>query len=211
MAIITFNLGVAASPIVWNFHQPTTAIPCFDCVGESEAMPAIIINDDYAESVLKTFQELHFNPPLYAVDEAYFFTWTPSFDHPVTILVWRSGLQAFMTAKTVYGQGSSRYGQVIQINNRPITISEWRQLALVLDQTSFWNIPPTRNEVAPEDGAVWRVMVFRHNEYRHAIRRVPEAAFADFCQHLIRLSGLETAHELYLPQYLLGQHEARVK
>jgi hypothetical protein len=199
--MITFNLGVALT-LVWNFHRPTTAIPCFDCMGKSEAIPAIIINDDYAQRVLNTFQGLHSTPPPDSIDEAYLMTWIPSFDHPVTILVWRSGLQAFISAKTVYGQGSPRYGRVIQINNRPLTISEWRQLAVVLNQTSFWNIPATRNEVAPEDGAVWRVTVFRHNEYRHAIRRVPEDPFADFCQHLIRLSGLETAHELYLPQDL---------
>jgi hypothetical protein len=198
--MLTFDLGVALA-LVWSFQRPTAAIPCQDCIGVSESTPDIIINDDYAQRVLNSFQQIHGVPPD-SIDEAYYLTWEPAFDHPVTVLVWRSGLQAFMSARTVYGQASSRYGQVIEMNNRSLTNAEWRQLTIVMNQTSFWNMPATVNEEAPEDGAVWRVMVFRHKEYRWAVRRVPEPPFADFCQHLIRLSGLETAHELYLPQYL---------
>jgi hypothetical protein len=200
VAVITFNLGVALA-LIWSFQRTTTAIPCLDC--ESKPTSAVLINEDDFRRALNTFQEIHFSPPPNSVDEAYVLSWTPSFDHPVTVVVWRSGLQAFMCAKTINGEGSSIYGQVVEINNRPLTSAEWRQLTAVLNETSFWDIPATVNEEVPEDGAVWRVMVFRQNQYRWAIRRVPEAPFADFCQHLIRLSGLETAHELYLPQYLL--------
>ena len=39
----------------------------------------------------------------------------------------------------------------------------------------------------------------RAKEYHWVRRRVPSEQYAEICKHLIRLSGCETAHALYLP------------
>jgi hypothetical protein len=57
----------------------------------------------------------------------------------------------------------------------------------------------TVNELSPNDGAVWVIDGLRAKEYHWVRRRVPDEQFGELAKHLIRLSGLETAHALYLP------------
>jgi hypothetical protein len=149
--------------------------------------------------LFRAFQEL----PVYAlpdcVEEAYSLTWIPSSHAPVFVRVWRTGDQAFIVAKALDSKGWSKFGNVRESNSRPLTKFEWRDFSDLLRRASYWELPETVDEIVPQDGAVWLVDGLRSKQYHWARRRVPKAQYAEICKHLIRLSGLETAHALYLP------------
>lgn len=148
----------------------------------------------------RAFQEL----PLYTmpdcVDEAYSLTWIPSFHEPVLVRVWRSGDQAFLVAKRLDSKGPSGFGKLKEANVRPLTNFEWRDLTETLKRNSYWELSSTTPEIIPNDGAVWLFDGLRSKQFHEVIRWVPNESYAEICKHLIRLSGLETAHALYLPQ-----------
>lgn len=150
--------------------------------------------------LFRAFQEL----PLYAlpdcVDEAYSLTWIPSFDEPVLVRVWRSGDRAFLVAKSLDTKGPSGLGKVREANVRPLTNFEWRDLTETLKRNSYWELSSTTTEILPTDGAVWLIDGLRSRKFHWVSRRVPNESYAEICKHLIRLSGLETAHALYLPR-----------
>lgn len=148
----------------------------------------------------RAFQEL----PLYAlpdcVDEAYSLTWIPSFHEPVLVRVWRSGDQSYLVAKSLDSKGEPRLGKVKEANVRPLTNFEWRDVTETFKRNSYWELSSTTTEIVPNDGAVWLVDGLHSKKFHWVRRRVPDERYAEICKHLIRLSGLETAHGLYLPQ-----------
>jgi hypothetical protein len=162
------------------------------------AIVAKKIRPDDEPMLYSTFEE----PALYAmpdcIDEAYGLTWIPSFHPPVMVRVWRVGDRFFMRAKQL-GSRDWRNGRVKDTNARALTAFEWRDFVNLLNRNSFWNLPSTIDEVLPNDGAAWLVDGLRAKEYHWVRRRVPNEQFAEISKHLIRLSGLETAHSLYLP------------
>jgi hypothetical protein len=202
IAIIAFALGIASAG-QWISKRPATATPSAftsECVPVYD--PSIVvkmIREDDDPQFFAAFQE----PPLYAmpdcVDEAYSLTWIPSFHPPVLVRLWRSGNKSFMLAKELDSKGWSKFGNLKETNARPLTAFEWRDLTDLLNRSSFWQLPSTINENLPEDGAVWLVDGLKSKQYQWVRRRVPNEQYAEICKHLIRLSGLETAHSLYLP------------
>jgi hypothetical protein len=80
-----------------------------------------------------------------------------------------------------------------------LTNFEWRDFTDLVDRTSYWELPQTTDEAIPEDGAVWLIDGLKSNRYHWVRRQAPNDQFADLSNHLIKLSGLETAHDLYLP------------
>jgi hypothetical protein len=208
IAIIAFVLGVASAAI-WISQRPSPIAPLpssIDCAPLYDAtVVAKRIREDDDPQFFAAFQE----PPLYAmpdcVDEAYSLTWIPSFHPPVLMRVWRSGDRAFMVGKQLDSKGWSKFGNLKDINARPLTKFEWRDLSDLLNRTSYWQLPSTSNEVLPEDGAAWVVEGHRAKQYHWVRRRVPNEQYAEICKHLIRLSGLETAHALYLPLTVSAQ------
>ncbi|HET6892370.1 MAG TPA: hypothetical protein VFH31_14810 [Pyrinomonadaceae bacterium] len=201
VAVIAFALGIA-SAVVW-IKKPSTVsapTPSGDCVpryDESVVGKNLRENDD--PQLFRAFQEL----PLYAmpdcVDEAYSLTWISSFHAPVLVRVWRSGDHAFMVAKELDTKGWSKFGKVKDANGRPLTNFEWRDFTALLNRNAYWELSSTAAEINPEDGTVWLIDGLRSRQFHWVRRRVPNEEYADICKHLIRLSGLETAHDLYLP------------
>ena len=201
LAAVAFGLGVASTAI-WSWRSSSTpeATPSADCApryDENVVAKNIRENDD--PELFRAFQEL----PLYAlpdcVDEAYSLTWIPSFDTPVLVRVWRSGDQAFMVAKRLDTKGWSKFGKVTETNSRALTSFEWRDLTDLLNRKSYWEMAPKANETDPQDGAVWLIDGLRSRKFHGVRRRAPDQGYAEISKHLIRLSGLETAHALYLP------------
>jgi len=200
---IAFALGTACAAI-WISRRPTlisTSPSSLDCAPLYDAaVVAERTSEDDDPQLFVAFQE----PPLYAmpdcVDEAYSLTWIPAFHPPVLVRVWRSGDRAFMVAKELDSKGWSKFGNLKDIQARPLTKFEWRDFSDLLNRASYWQLPSTSNEVLSEDGAAWVVDGLRANKQYHWVRRrVPSEQYAEICKHLIRLSGLETAHALYLP------------
>jgi hypothetical protein len=202
ISMIAFALGIA-SAAVWMSKHPatiTTQTSFSDCAPVYDTNVVVKrIGEDDDPQFFTAFQEL----PLYAmpdcVDEAYSLTWIPSFNPPVLVRVWRSGNKAFMVAKELDTKGWSKFGNVKETNARPLTKFEWRDFADLLNRASYWELPSTVDEILPEDGAAWLVDGLRAKQYHWVRRRVPNEQYAEICKHLIRLSGLETAHNLYLP------------
>ena len=200
-AAIAFALGIASAAI-W-IKRPSTIsdpAPSNDCAPQyDENVIAKNLRENDDPQLFRAFQEL----PLYAlpncVDEAYSLTWIPSSDAPVLVRVWRSGDQAFMVAKQLDTKGWSKFGKVKEANSRPLTNFEWHDLTDLLNRKSYWELASTADEISPQDGAVWLIDGLRSRKFHWVRRRVPNDAYAEICKHLIRLSGLETAHALYLP------------
>jgi hypothetical protein len=202
IALIAFALGIA-SAAVWISKRPaivTLPTSANDCapVYDPTAVAKKLGEDDDPQ-FFAAFQEL----PLYAmpdcVDEAYSLTWIPSFHPPVLVRAWRLGDKAFMVAKELDSKGWSKFGNLKDTNARPLTAFEWRDLTALLNCSSYWELPSTSDEISPQDGAVWLVDGLRAKQYHWVRRRLPKEQYAEICKHLIRLSGLETAHALYLP------------
>jgi len=174
-------------------NQATDCAPVYDAT-----LVAKQIKPTDEPKLYASFEEL----PLYAmpacIDEAYGLTWIPSFHAPVMVRVWRTGDRYFMRAKQLDSR-DWRNGCVKDTNARALTVAEWRDLLTLLNRNSFWNLPSTIDEVLPNDGAAWLVDGVRAKEYHWVRRRVPNEQFAEIAKHFIRLSGLQTAHALYLP------------
>lgn len=201
IAVIAFALGIA-SAATWITRPSTISTPTLtgDCAPRyDESVVARSLRDNDDPQLFSAFQEL----PLYAmpdcVDEAYSLTWIPSFHGPVLVRVWRSGDRAFMVAKGLDTKGWSRFGKVNEANSRALTNFEWRDLTDLLNRKSYWELSSTADEISPQDGAVWLIDGLRSKQFHWVRRRVPNQDYAEICNHLIRLSGLETAHALYLP------------
>jgi hypothetical protein len=201
IAVVAFALGIISATITIKrpntSSAPTTAGDCVPRYDENVIAQSLREIDD--PQLFSAFREL----PLYAmpdcVDEAYSLTWIPAFHEPVLVRVWRSGDRAFIVAKRLDTRGWSLRGKVNEENSRGLTRFEWRDFTDLLNRKSYWELPSTVNETIPHDGAVWLIDGLRSKQFHWVTRRVPNEDYAEICKHLIRLSGLETAHALYLP------------
>jgi len=197
-----FVLGITFTSIWISTRQPSpvSQIPASKC---APAYDATLVKEKIRENddpdLFRAFQEL----PLYAmpdcVDEAYSLIWIPSFHGPVLVRVWRVGDESFMTAKRLDSEGWSRLGNIKEINARSLTKSEWREIKDLLARARYWQLSETVDEIIPNDGAVWLLDGLNARQYHWVRRRAPTDQYAQICKRLIQLSGLETAHGLYLP------------
>lgn len=201
-ALLTFALGVTAASI-WISKPPSAVSSPPRSKGcQISFEPTLLtkaIHEDGDPQLSKAFQEM----PLYmmpgCVDEAYSLIWIPAFHPPALVRVWRVGDQSFMVAKTLDTKGWSKFGNLTESNACTLTAFEWRDFTNLVDHAGYWELPKTTEEIIPQDGAVWIIDGLRSGKYHWVRRRIPREQFAEMCKHLIRLSGLETAHSLYLP------------
>jgi len=150
-------------------------------------------------NLFRAFQEL----PLYTmpdcVDEAYSLTFIPSFHPPVLVRVWRVGDQFFLLAKRLNRRDGDPFGIVEDSNARRLTGTEWREVTSRFTRANYWGLPETMDEPLLEDGAAWILDGWNLRNYHRVIRRIPNHDLADISKRLIQLSGLDTAHDVYLP------------
>jgi hypothetical protein len=104
-----------------------------------------------------------------------------------------------MAAKGLDTKGWSKFGKVKEANSRPLTNFEWRDFTDLLNRKSYRELSSIADEISPQDGAVWLSDGLRSKKFHWVRRRVPNEEYAEICKHLIRLSGLETTHALYVP------------
>jgi hypothetical protein len=201
-ALLTFALGVTA-PTIRTSNRPSAVSnpqPSKNCqITFEPELLAKTIHEDNDLELFKAFKEMPLQMMPGCVDEAYSLTWIPSFHPPVLVRVWRVGDQSFMVAKALDTRGWSEFGNVRETNVRALTAFEWRDFTDLANHADYWQLPKTTTELTPQDGAVWIIDGVKSKEYHWVRRRVPRDQFAEMCKHLIRLSGLETAHSLYLP------------
>ena len=221
VAFATFVLGVACAGrfapklqscvIDLTDHQrsasPTkTASHKCEPVYDADRVKELTREDDYSDfpkpddrGLFRAFQEL----PLFAmpdcVDEAYSLTFLPSFHPPILVRIWRGGDQYFLLAKRLDHRGGHPFGGVDESNARPLTRAEWRELTDWFIRANYWELPETTEEPLMEDGATWILDGWNFRNYHRVIRRIPNDDLAEISQRFIQLSGLDTAHDLYLP------------
>ena len=199
VCLLTFALGVMVTALFLikrhaSIPQSQGNSECSVAFNPAQKIEKMRQGDD--PFLFSAFQQT----PVYqmpdCVDEAYSLTWIPSFHPPVLVEIWHSSNKAFLVAKQLDRRfdGSSK-----ETNSRALTEFEWRDFVNLIDHTSFWQLPSTADEVLLEDGAAWIVDGLRSKKYHWVRRRVPDEHYAKICKHLIRLSGLQTAHDLYLP------------
>jgi hypothetical protein len=199
IGITSFALGVALANLMISMRPGSES--------RTSATHCVIIYDRTVVQKLRrpddlwlyeAFQERPLNAMPDCVNEAYSLTWIPSFHPPVVVRVWRSGSEAFIVAKELDSSWRMEFGSIKQTNSRSLTPAEWRYFIRMLNQASYWELPETADEILPNDGAMWIVEGLTSKRYHWVRRRVPNQQFAEICKHMIELSGLETAHVLYL-------------
>jgi hypothetical protein len=201
IALVSFLAGAASAELWISKHHSMVPPPTPSNICSPVYDPGIIarrLREDDDPQLFTAFQEI----PLYSmpdcVDEAYGLTWIPSFDAPVLVRVWRSGNRSFMIAKELDTRSWSTLGNIKETNARSLTEFEWRDFTDLLNRASYWDLPSTVDEPLINDGAVWLVDGLSSKQYHWVRRRIANDQYAEICKHLIRLSGLETAHSLYL-------------
>ena len=221
VACATFVLGVASVMIsaprlrscVINFADnqqsaPIRTIPPHACepVYDAHRLKELTPAHDYSDfpkpddrDLFRAFQEVPLNAMPDCVDEAYSLTFLPSFHPPVLVRVWRVGDQYFLLAKRLDHRSGQPFGSVEESNARPLTRTEWRELTDRFSSANYWELPETTNEPLSEDGATWILDGWNFRNYHRVVRRIPYGDYAEISKRFIQLSGLDTAHDLYLP------------
>ena len=198
VGLITFAIGVSTASLRLR-PQTSSALlrhHCSVAYDPARSIEKVRRADD--PFLFNAFQQT----PVYqlpdCVDEAYSLTWIPAFHAPVLVEVWHSSDKAFMVGKQLDRKWHLS-GFPKETNIRPLTDPEWCDLVNLVDRSSYWQLPSTVDEILPQDGAVWITDCRRAKKYHWVSRRVPDEQYAQICKYLIRLSGLQTAHDLYLP------------
>lgn len=150
-------------------------------------------------------------PPLSGVKdeslESYRFLWLRSFHPPVSVRIWRSRQQAWMTVKQLSTGGSPVNGEVefpggLSVNNtRPMTHEEWGRFQELLMKSEFWSLPSEDEAARGLDGAGWLLEGVKPNQYHVVNRQSPRlGAYREACLYLLNISGVqvdEAKGELY--------------
>jgi hypothetical protein len=200
IGIVSFALGVALANLMISMRAGSikSTTSASDCAITYDPTVVQKLRRPDDAWLFEAFQER----PLYAMPdcivEAYSLTWIPSFQPPVVVRVWRSGGEVFIVAKELDSKWRMEIGSIKQTNSRSLTFAEWRDFTRLLDQASYWELPETADEILPNDGAMWIVEGLSSKHYHWVRRRVPDQQFAEICKHIMKLSGLETAHALYI-------------
>jgi hypothetical protein len=203
IALLTFIIGVVIASVwiirhrssVPSVRQSPECIPIYD---PNIAAEQYIDGD--APKLFAAFKELPLEALPSCVHESYRLVWVPSFHSPVVVRVWHSGNKYFVVSKQLSGRGGYKVGDLKIEQTRPLSEDEWREFMNVVSRASYWELPSTVNEDIPNDGAVWIVEGIKNRKY-HWVRRVtPLDQYAVLSKYMIKLSGLETHHELYFPR-----------
>jgi hypothetical protein len=200
IALLTFLIGIAVAS-VWIIKQRQPVVKqSTDCIPRYDPnIAAKWLRADFDPKVFAAFKEMPLETLPACVDESYRLIWFPTFHSPVVVRVWRSGDKYFVVSKQLSGRGGYEIGNLKIEQTRPLSESEWQEFMSVINQASYWELPSTVNELPPNDGATWIVEGIRHRQYHWVRRLTPLDGYTVLCKHMIKLSGLETHHELYLP------------
>jgi hypothetical protein len=208
IALLTFIIGAVVASmwiskhrlsipsIKQNSNQSSECIPVYD-----PSIAAKRLREDDDAKAFAAFKELPLEALPACVDESYRLMWFPTFHSPVVVRLWRAGDKYFVVSKQLSGKGGYEIGDLKIERTRLLSENEWREFMNAVNQTSYWEFPSTVTESIPNDGAVWIVEGIKNGNYHWARRVTPSSQYTVLCKYLIKLSGLETHHELYLPHF----------
>lgn len=117
------------------------------------------------------------------------FTWLRTFHEPVIIRITKSGTETKLQAKKLSGKGGYDPGEVAVEVDRTLSISEQRELAIVLGSTAILTLEPSNCDLGT-DGSEWIVESVRGDDYRFIKRWSPEEGrMREFGLFMIKLTG----------------------
>lgn len=198
--LITFTDNPQSAPV--HNAPPQTCQPVYD----ARRLKELTREHDKSDfpwpddrDLFRAFEELPLEGMPQCVDEAYSLTFLPSFHPPVLVRVWRVGDQSFLVAKRLDRPAGYWCGNLKESNARSLTDTEWRDVRGRFARAKYWDLPEMINEPLMDDGAAWVLDGLNSRTYHRVIRRIPNDDLADISKRLIQLSGLDTAHDVYLP------------
>ncbi len=161
----------------------------------------------FYSSSLAAMQE----PPLFPLKdknvEAYRFLWLRSFHPPVSLRLWQTGNQSYMSTKQLSDvgvpiDGEAIFTKTLAVNEtRSITQEEWAHFQELLKKAGFWSMPTADENPIGLDGAGWLLEGVKQDQYHVVHRHSPEQrAYREVCIYLLRVSGVkidESKGELY--------------
>jgi hypothetical protein len=103
------------------------------------------------QSTLSVFRESPIVPATNPSAEIYRIFIIPTFYHPLSIRVEKSGGDYLLVAKRLSGQGGYGWGTLKGEKKRKLSEREWRSLLNLLNETSFWSLPTGDKEFEPNE------------------------------------------------------------
>lgn len=157
---------------------------------------------DRYQRTLSVFDEPQICPPGNVKTETYrLFVW-PTFFHPLSIRIERSGRNYNLVAKNLSGRAGEGSGTLDGVTKRRLTMREWRKLIHLLNKSSFWTLAFRVEEPEQEQNGVARVCLddiswylegVNHGQYQAVDRYCPKSqTFKAACLYMVALSGLRT-------------------
>jgi hypothetical protein len=139
--------------------------------------------------------------------EEYRFLWLRSFHPPVSVRLWQTGTQSYMSTKQLSNVGVPKNGEAVFIKTlavnetRSMTKEEWAHFQELLKKAEFWSMPTTDETPIGLDGAGWLLEGVKQDQYHVVHRQSPEdGTYREVCIYLMRVSGVkidESKGELY--------------
>lgn len=126
--------------------------------------------------------------------EIYRLLWLPSFHHPLSVRIDRTGNHAWLHVTILdgseYACGSS---PVIAAQDADISIKQWKALERRLQNAAFWSMP-TKEELGGMacEGDVLVLEGVRAGRYQCVVRTMPGPVFEELCGYMLSLTNIKT-------------------
>lgn len=227
VAVLTFIIGVTIT-FVWmtrktpnleqpNLEQPTleqpsvTRMRCFPGLGQKIGSLKAHEGGYFPEFAFPKDELVHHffsfytgilvqmnEPSLLSSDKpkvSYRFLWLRSFHPAVVVRVSSEGDKQTLSVK----EFNDRKSQLLVDQTRSLNKQEWADLMKVIDQTCFWVVPGTTDDLLANDGALWVLEGVDQNYYHVVTRQSPQSGpYRELCLYMLKLSGLPlTEREIY--------------
>jgi hypothetical protein len=136
--------------------------------------------------------------------EEYRFLYLPTFHHPISVHVTKSGKSIALRAVMLSGKGGYEPGTILTEQKRDLTDKEWAQVQKFLSLASFWQCP-LPGDPGGCDGSQWVFEGAGYYRYRLLDVWTPTynthqrglGAFVECGKYLIELSKIKPEQPLY--------------
>jgi hypothetical protein len=123
----------------------------------------------------------------------YRFLWLPTFDHPVSVRIMRSGESAVLHVVQLDGRGGYEPGKIAVNKIAKLSGKQWDEFQRRLDKAKFWSMPTEDEGTQGTDGDQLILEGVKAGKYHIVDRWSPdsEANYVDLCRHMLTLTGLD--------------------
>lgn len=130
---------------ILNLIVILTLLPALNLSQETNPAEKFRADKQY-QNTLSVFRESQIASAPNASAEVYRIFIIPTFYHPLSIRVEKSGSDYLLVAKRLSGQGGYGWGTLKDEKKRRLSEGEWRSLLNLLNNASFWTLPTSDKE-----------------------------------------------------------------